>query len=99
MFIFFALFLSAVNYDGRTALHVAAAEGHIEVVEFLVKTGSPLFVRDRWGHSPLQEAIHHNQVKIATLLERVETLQHKKHLDKEYRVFVFLFFCFHKTND
>jgi hypothetical protein len=75
-----------INYDGRTALHLAAVEGQFEVVEFLVKTGSPLFVRDRWGHSPLQEAILHNQLKIAMFLERAETLHHKKQLDKEYRL-------------
>ena len=46
----------AGDYDSRTALHLAAAEGCLEVVEYLVSHGHPLFVRDRWGATPLDEA-------------------------------------------
>ena len=30
--------MGMVNYDLRSALHLAAAEGHLEVVTFLVET-------------------------------------------------------------
>ena len=30
--------MSNANYDGRTALHLAAAEGHASCVKFLVET-------------------------------------------------------------
>jgi ankyrin repeat protein len=47
----------AGDYDRRTALHVAAAEGNLAAVRLLVEEGgADPGVRDRWGHSPLDEA-------------------------------------------
>ena len=43
--------MSNANYDGRTALHLAAAEGHASCVKFLVESCklNPL-AKDRFVH-------------------------------------------------
>mmetsp|Transcript_12130 Transcript_12130/g.36978 ORF Transcript_12130/g.36978 Transcript_12130/m.36978 type:complete len:860 (+) Transcript_12130:144-2723(+) len=44
------------DYDHRCALHLAAAEGQLEVVKYLLEKGALLNVKDRWGVTPLDEA-------------------------------------------
>ncbi|CAK6980787.1 LOW QUALITY PROTEIN: glutaminase liver isoform%2C mitochondrial [Scomber scombrus] len=62
--------VNAVDYDGRSALHVAAAEGHTDVICFLLEnTGANPALKDRWGSSPLQEARRHNKEAAVQLLQ------------------------------
>ena len=57
--------MNGSDYDGRTSLHVAAAEGHFEVVKFLLDViqvnPEP---QDRWGFTPHQESMRfgHDQI-------------------------------------
>ena len=58
------------DYDGRTALHLAACENHIEIVQFLLNIAkvnkNP---KDRWNKTPLDEAIKLNHTEIIDLLQ------------------------------
>ncbi|KTG37400.1 hypothetical protein cypCar_00012167, partial [Cyprinus carpio] len=54
--------VNAVDYDGRSALHVAASEGRLDVIKFLVENaGANCRLKDRWGNTALQEAMRCNQ--------------------------------------
>jgi glutaminase len=54
------------DYDQRTPMHLAAAGGHIEVIEFLLKNDvSPM--ADRWGGFPISDALENGHYEIAEL--------------------------------
>jgi glutaminase len=61
---------NAANYDQRTSLHLAAAEGHYAVAEYLLKTGTKVNARDRWGKTPLYDAEFGNHTKTASLIRK-----------------------------
>ena len=60
--------LEAGDYDNRTPMHLAAAEGHVKVVELLLRAGvepKP----DRWGGFPIADAIASGHDDVVRLLE------------------------------
>uniref|UniRef100_A0A8C8DZI5 glutaminase n=1 Tax=Oryzias sinensis TaxID=183150 RepID=A0A8C8DZI5_9TELE len=70
--------LSAVDmeqrdYDSRTALHVAAAEGHQEAVMFLTEICkvNP-HGKDRWGNTPLDDAMQFGHDAVVSILQKYQ---------------------------
>jgi len=62
--------MNASDYDGRTALHLAAAEGHSDCVTFLLyKCNVMPDPTDRWGFTPLSEAERFGHKKVAAILQ------------------------------
>ncbi|XP_059925272.1 glutaminase 2b isoform X1 [Gadus macrocephalus] len=61
------------DYDCRTALHVAAAEGHLDVVKFLTETCevNP-FVKDRWANQPVDDALQFGHDSVVELLKEYQ---------------------------
>ena len=64
--------VNAGDYDSRTALHLAAAEGCLEAVNYLLSHGHPLNVRDRWGATPLDEAKREKRQSVVDVLKKVK---------------------------
>lgn len=68
--------LFSSDYDGRTALHLAAAEGHLDAVRFLVEAApatqraSVVNARDRWGGTPLDDATRTSNSATAAVLRQ-----------------------------
>ena len=55
--------LNSSDYDSRTALHLAASNGNLEVVSYLLRwPGIDVNPVDRKGGTPLDDAIRENKV-------------------------------------
>ncbi|MCO5592412.1 hypothetical protein L7F22_046415 [Adiantum nelumboides] len=62
--------VNIADFDDRTALHVAACEGHTRVVNLLLKKGANANARDRWGSTPLSDAKHYGNKEVVEILEK-----------------------------
>lgn len=54
--------VDSADYDRRTCMHLAAAEGHEDTLRFLISHDATLYPKDRWGNTPMHEvrkAIRH----------------------------------------
>jgi ankyrin repeat protein len=60
--------VNAVNEDGATPLHLAAARGHAEVVRFLLGNGSDISAADGRGFTVLQAAVRGGHEEVVELL-------------------------------
>ncbi|KAJ8903826.1 hypothetical protein NDN08_000359 [Rhodosorus marinus] len=57
------------DYDGRTALHLSASEGHLHIVDVLIQRGAKLNIKDRWGSTPYDEAEKRSHVEAQGRIE------------------------------
>ena len=62
---------NAADYDKRTVLHVAASEGHKNIVADLLgrKANVNWQAIDRWGGTPLQDAEREGHMHVVEMLQ------------------------------
>jgi len=72
--------LNIVDYDGRTALHLAASEGQTVILRFLLQIAKvDQTIRDRWGRTALDDArTFHRTACMALLLKAAQRKQQKQ---------------------
>ncbi|XP_035512028.1 glutaminase kidney isoform, mitochondrial [Morone saxatilis] len=65
-----AVDMEQTDYDSRTALHIAAAEGHVEAVIFLTEICkvNP-HMKDRWGNTPIDDAMQFGHDVVVSVLQ------------------------------
>ncbi|KAL7639023.1 UNVERIFIED_CONTAM: hypothetical protein RMT77_010557 [Armadillidium vulgare] len=73
------------DYDGRTALHLASIEGHIDAVNFLIhKCKVNPMSTDRWSRTPAQDAKAAGHTEIEEILiKAAETYVPREEVKKE----------------
>eukprot|EP00667_Euglena_gracilis_P001774 EG_transcript_1773 len=64
--------LGVADYDGRTPLHLAAAGGNLEAVQFLVEEAGCRLRRDRFGSLPTDDAERSGHSELVRYLEKLE---------------------------
>ena len=62
--------LNTADYDGRTPLHLACAEGQVDAARYLLDQGVETQPRDRWGNTPLKDAMRHEQDAVKVLFAK-----------------------------
>ena len=63
--------VNAYDYDGRTALGIAASEGHLDCVKYLIAHGSNPLHRDIRNNDALGDARRENRTEVIEFLEKV----------------------------
>jgi len=56
------------DFDGRTPLHIAASIGQEIVAQYLVDSGANVNARDRYGNTPLEDAVRENHLSLIKII-------------------------------
>ncbi|GBG27959.1 Ankyrin repeat domain-containing protein 1 [Hondaea fermentalgiana] len=64
--------LDTADYDGRTAAHLAASENNLQFLKMLHAAGANMNAVDRWGHTPLDDAVLLDLTEIIAFLNMVD---------------------------
>ena len=59
--------INVADYDGRTPLHIAVSLNKANIVKILIDNGANKYIKDRWGCTPIDEALKHNNSLINIL--------------------------------
>lgn len=62
--------VNSYDYDGRTALSLAASEGHIEATRYLVMHGADPMHKDARGNDALADAIREGRKEVVEFLKK-----------------------------
>jgi ankyrin repeat protein len=68
--------VNVCGIEGYTALHAAAENGHLKVIQFLIGRGASLNPRVESGETPLDLATQAGQHKAVELLRSIGAGQH-----------------------
>ncbi|KAL0486909.1 L-asparaginase [Acrasis kona] len=71
-----------VDYDHRSPLHLAACNGHLAVVKYLVQNECAVDAKDRWGNTALSEAQNNGHQDLIQYLN--DTTERKKKVLQHY---------------
>jgi len=77
-----ALLAHASDCEGRTALHVAAGAGALEVTRLLLESRADIAAVDHWGGTPLARAVSGGHAQVEQLLRDKGAVVQQAHLQQ-----------------
>lgn len=88
--------MSQADYDGRTALHLCAAEGHARCVRFLLdKCHVPLYPKDRYKlhYTTVVNPTRNYRIYLYVIHTVHPCLWHENHISSRVKQFSYIVWC------